>query len=69
MKKSQLAFQVKQGITGDGMKALLSLIDALVKEGHEANESNRGDDFLVTQGKIQNCRELTDILNKKEKKS
>lgn len=66
-KKAQLAQQVRDGLDGGGQKALLELIDALISEYHEANESNKGDEFLVTQGKIQGHRDLIIALKRQPK--
>ena len=67
MKKSELALKVKRGTGQESVKALFDLIDMLIAEDREANDSNRGEEFLVTQGGIKRCKDLKDILSKKEK--
>lgn len=67
MKKSELVLQVKRGINEGAKKALLELFETLLAESREANDSNRGEEFLVTQGRVQNCKDLKKLFAKEKK--
>ena len=67
MKKSQLVAEFKEGVSAGGAATLIKLIDASIDDCHLANESNRGEDFLTTQGEIKGLRKLQTLLTKKKK--
>ena len=67
MKKSQLVAEFKESVSAGGAAILMKLIDASVDECHGANESNRGEEFLITQGEIKGLRKLQTLLTKKKK--
>lgn len=67
MKKSQLVAELKESISAGGAATLMKLIDVSIDECHGANESNMGEEFLITQGEIKGLRKLKTLLIKKKK--
>jgi len=67
MKKSQLVAEFKEGVSAGGAATLMKLIDVSINECHSANESNRGEEFLITQGEIKGLKKLQTLLTKKKK--
>ena len=67
MKKLQIVAELKEGMSAGGVATLMKLLDASIYECHSANESNRGEEFLVTQGEIKGLRKLQTLLIKKKK--
>ena len=67
MKKSQLTAEFKDGVSAGAAATLMKLIDVSIDECHGANESNRGEEFLITQGEIKGLRKLQALLIKKKK--
>lgn len=65
--KAELQEKARNICGGDGIKALMELIDVLIEECHKDNESNMGDYFMRTQGEIKGFRKLQKIFQKSKK--
>ena len=66
MEKLELAQQLRESIGGN-VTAFKKLMDVMISECHEANESNDLDRFRQTQGEIKGYRRLVGLLAKQKK--
>jgi hypothetical protein len=58
MKKPEIIKQLKVECSTTMSSTMLQLIEKLINECHVANESNRGEELLVTQGEIKAFRKI-----------
>lgn len=64
--KANLTQQLRDSIGGN-TGAFKKLIECMISECHEANESNDSDRFRLTQGEIKGHRKLLGLLTKQKK--
>jgi hypothetical protein len=65
MKKSEITKEIMENISGSTVNSLIKLFDVLIDECHVANETNRDEEYLSTQGEIKAFRKLKKVLTKK----
>lgn len=62
--KKAIAQQFREETGGNGINTLFKLIDLIIADFHEANESNGVDEFRTTQGEIKGLKYLKSKLIK-----
>lgn len=62
--KKAIAKQFREETGGNGISTLFKLIDLIIADCHESNESNGVDEFRTTQGEIKGLRKLQSKLMK-----
>lgn len=58
--RQELLEQIKVAVASnsDVLSSLSKLVDFLIEDCHVANENNKGDEFLSTQGEIRAYRKI-----------
>lgn len=66
MQKKEIVKNLRASCSGSVLSSMIKLTEALIDECHEANEANRGEEFLITQGEIKALRRIQKYFKPKK---